>query len=722
LRGIERASVPAEMHERLRQLQIQTLQGAIRGDFSGTDVDSRLNELAAISTTAEEKRRFHRLQTDLYLHQKAFDKAFDAYLELLTGESNLLVARDDHASTSTRERLWVAGKISDLFTLLSPNERPKFDRRIAAMAQQALKGGTDAQDRFLEVLGDHPETVVVRRQIVESLAKAGNLTRAEHHLLILERSNAADVAASAIERRARLMRQFDLIADAGLAYSQLERQHADVVLSGNRKVRDFVQELRDAGKFPVVGSPVIDWQATSIRVERSGAAHTSYVPQELSSTGSEAAFFQENRIELDQGSQRLSVTDAATDEVQWELPLRTHAGSHDGQPASARSAGHLLVLLHRGVLLCLAPVERKVLWSRPLDERQAIQGYYGRNTNPVQPMQASINLTNRQVYNQQMGGGWGSLAIANDDIIICQGRRQLTVFDTQTGDVRWTYTGIRPGASIFGGRETVYVRPADGQNCVALRALDGKRLEVANLGEVLNRAVDSVDDSFVMPLTGGRPGLRLFDPLANRESWKIEYAKGTLIYPLEHDRLAILETAQNTGTFYVLDLVTGSKTQLGTVTSEELKGRNEVFAFSDNQNVYLVINKGTNRNYNSEQIPFVRTNGTVFAFDPAQKKLRWKQVVTAQNLILERLDHSPLVLFAARTYETQGKLRYWSLHLIAIDKLSGAKLLDDKSASQTGFRSVNISAGDRYIELRGYNDRVRLYPVEASAAAGEAGD
>lgn len=722
LRGIERSSVPADMRERLRQLKIQTLQGAIRSDLSGAEVESRLNELAEVSTTAEEKRGLHRLQTDLYLHQKAFDKAFDAYLELLSAESNLLVARDEHSSTSTRERLWVAGKITDLFALLAPDERPKFDRRVSAMAQQALKGGVDAQERFVEVLGDHPESVVVRRQLVESLAKAGNLTRAEHHLRRLERSYASEVAAAAMERRARLMRQFDLTADAGLAYSQLERQYGDVVLSGNRKARELVRELRDTGKFPIAGSPVVDWQATSIRIERSGAAHTSYVPQELASTGSEAAYFQENRIELDQGSQRLSVTDAGTDELQWELPLRTHAGSHDGQPASARSAGHLLVLLHRGVLQCLAPVERKVLWSRPLDERQAAQGYYGRNTNPIQPMQASISLTNRQVYNQQMGGGWGSLAVANDEIIICQGRRQLTVFDTQTGDVRWTFTGIRPGAAVFGGRETVYVRPADGQNCVALRALDGKRLEVANLGEVLNRAVDSVDDSFVMPLTGGRPGLRLFDPLTNRESWKTEYAKGTLIYPLEHDRLAILETAQNSGTFYVLDLVSGSKTQLGSVTSEELKGRNEVFAFSDNQNIYLVINKGTNRNYNSEQIPYVRTNGTVFAFDPAQKRLRWKQVVTAQNLILERLEYSPMVLFAARTYETQGKLRYWSLHLVAVDKLSGAKLLDDKSASQTGFRSVNISAGDRFIELRGYNDRVRLYPVEASAAAGEAGD
>ena len=69
----------------------------------------------------------------------------------------------------------------------------------------------------------------------------------------------------------------------------------------------------------------------------------------------------------------------------------------------------------------------------------------------------------------------------------------------------------------------------------------------------------------------------------------------------------------------------------------------------------------------------------------------------------------------------KGRLNFWSLHLLAIDKLTGAKLLDEKSAAQPGFRSVNVNASDRYVELRSYNERVRLYPVEKSASAGQSG-
>jgi hypothetical protein len=147
-----------------------------------------------------------------------------------------------------------------------------------------------------------------------------------------------------------------------------------------------------------------------------------------------------------------------------------------------------------------------------------------------------------------------------------------------------------------------------------------------------------------------------------------------------------------------------------------------LYTLADNQNVYLIVNKGANRNNNSEQVPFVRASGIIAAFDPLQSRLRWKQTVAEQNLLLERLDHSPLLVFSSRKYERNGKLNYWTQHLVALDKVSGAKLLDTRTAAQQGIRSVNVNIADRYVELRGFNDRVRLYPIEKSAATGESGD
>jgi hypothetical protein len=189
--------------------------------------------------------------------------------------------------------------------------------------------------------------------------------------------------------------------------------------------------------------------------------------------------------------------------------------------------------------------------------------------------------------------------------------------------------------------------------------------------------------------------------------------------PLENDRMAVLEPTS--GKFAVLDLQSGQRRELATISPDDLKQRNELYALADNVNIYLIINKGANQNYYSEQVPFVRASGLVLAFDAVTSKQRWKQPVQTQNLMLERLTFSPFLVFSSRRYEQKGKLHFWSLHLMAIDKLSGTKILDEKSAAQPGFRSVTVNASDRYVELRSYNERVRLYPVEKAASAGQSG-
>jgi outer membrane protein assembly factor BamB len=337
-------------------------------------------------------------------------------------------------------------------------------------------------------------------------------------------------------------------------------------------------------------------------------------------------------------------------------------------------------------------------------------------------MQQAVNLMNRHAAAfQSMPGAPGStLGLANDEFISYQGRRNLTVLDSLTGEVCWIYTGVRPSTHTLGGDEVVYLRPTDGQSPLALRASDGKRLDVKNLPETLNRAIHAVHDNFVLSgLPEGKPGLRLFDPIAGRDLWTIALAKGAVMAMLENDRLAVLEAGD--GKFGVIDLATGKRHDMATIAPEDIKGKPEFYALSDNNHVYLLVNKGQNQNYYSEQVPFVRASGLVMSFDSASGKLRWKQPVQAQNLMLERMTFSPFLVFSSRKYEQKGKLNFWSLHLLAIDKYSGTKLLDEKSAAQPGFRSVTVSAAERYVELRSYNERVRLYPVEKSASAGQSG-
>jgi outer membrane protein assembly factor BamB/tetratricopeptide (TPR) repeat protein len=722
LRRIAREEIPADIRDLRRKLLVDALHAMIRSDFSRSETDTDLRELAAAVETPEERRDLRQLEIDLYAARGEFSKAFDSLLELAANSPDSLVPRDDTPTTMIRGRLAVSGKLTDLLRSAPEGDRAILDRRVAALADRSLKGATDDQEQFLELFSAHPAAVRVRTALAETYANRRELAPSEHLLRQLAGSDDRAVAGAAIERLARLMVQFDLPADAALHYRTLERHFGDLRLPDGRTMIEMIRKLRTDGDFPLESPPLADWQAMGVRVERMGANYFNHLPQELPTAGSTAPYFQRFRFEIEPARGRLNVTDAASDELRWSLPLRTHAASAEGTLAMARASGHVLTLLHRGVLHCLSPVESRVLWTRALDNRLGVAGSYGRNTSPLQPMQSSMNLGNRQIASQVSGNAAGPLAIVNDEIVCHQGRRGITVLDARTGEERWTHTGTRHGGLVFGGRNVLYVRSNDGRNSIALRVEDGKRLDIPKLDETLARAMYAVGDAFLLPAPGGpSPGLRLYDPLLQKDLWKITLGRRVLMNPLEGNRLALIEIDAQGGNFQVLHLVTGERQSLGTLTVQDTKGNPEYYTLADNQNVYLIVNKGTNRNFYSEQVPSVRTNGVLWAFDPVRGKLRWKQAVSEQNLLLERLDFSPWLVFASRKYEQKGKLYFWSLHLVAIDKLSGAKLLDDRSPSQPGIRSVNVSAADRFIELRGYNDRVRLYPIENSASVGESG-
>ncbi len=723
LRQVPRASLTGELGEKFRGLYVQVLTATIRDELSSGASEADLKELAAIVATPDERHALRRLRAELFVARQEYEQAFDAYLAL-ADDPQMLVTRDDAPGVRVRSDLWVAGKLADLRGAVADSTRAAFDRRITALRAEA-ETSHSARARFVTLFPNHPQTAVLRRELAESHARFGDFLAAEHVLRALSRGRDLSVAAEATERLARLMVDSRLPADAAWYYRELEQRFGAVVVRDGQTGAQIIKTLRDAGRFPEAPLPLLDWHSDAVRVERMGSSFSNHVTQELSSIGSPLPFFAEHRLEVEPATQRLEIIDGLTDDMHWSLPLRNRSGTPETSQAFAQAAGHQLTLLYRGVIHSLSPVDRRVLWTKALESRGTAQPqYFGRNQSPLAPMQQTFQLLNRQATLSATGGGPGSgLGLVTDDYVGTQGRRSLTLLDAMTGDVCWVCTGVRPGSLVFGGDEVVYLRPPDGQNPVALRASDGKRLEVELLAETLNRAMHVVGDGFVVPASaGGKSGLRLFEPVSGRNLWTVEFARGTVMTTLENDRMALLEPD---GKFAILDLRTGARHDLATLSADQLKGRSEVYVLADNVNFYLVINvnKFQNNNYYSEQVPFLRANGLVLAFDQTTGRERWKESVQSQNLMLERLTFSPYLVFASRKYEEprKGRQQIWSLHLLVLDKLSGRKLLDEKSSAQPGFRSVTVSAVDRYVELRSYNERVRLFPVDKSAIEGSSG-
>jgi outer membrane protein assembly factor BamB/tetratricopeptide (TPR) repeat protein len=709
-------SIPEELREPFRTLLIQVLTAAIRADYSRPETDSDLAHLQKAAASPVDRQSVRRLEAEILTARKQFGQAFEALLTL-AAEPDMLVTRDDLPAIRVRGDLWAAGKLADLLDDLPAAERPGIDQRIGALAAQTSTSDT-ARTRFTTLFRNHPLAVSVTRELAENFAARGDFVQAERLLLGLAQRFKPAVAAPALERLARLMAASKLSADAVYFYEELERRFGDAPFRDGLTASQFVQELRESGRLPDLSPGVLDWQTSAIRVERSGTNYSNSATQELTSLGSPVPFFKNHRLQIEQPAQRLEVVDLQSDVSLWSLPLRNRAGFADNNGSPALAAGHHLAVLHGGVLHSLSPVDHRILWTKPLSDRGAGQYSFVRQPNPPQPMQSPANLSSRMGI--LAAAGASPLSFVTNDLIGIQGHRQVTAFEALTGRECWTYTGVRPGTQVFGGDELVFFRPADGKNPIALRARDGRRVEINGLEEIMNRALVFIGDAPVLwNLKGGQPGLRLFDLVAQRDLWAVEIAKGAQMSALDSERMAVLEPD---GKLAVITLRTGRRQSLGQVASTDLAGRSEVFAVADQTALYLVINNQQMRqNFYSEQLPFVRVNGSVLAFDLQAGKQRWKQPVQAQNLLVERMGISPFLIFSSRKYETRGKFSFSSLHLVVIDKISGTKLLDEKSGAQPGLRSITVNASDRFVELRSNAERVRLYPVDKQASAGQSG-
>ena len=731
LRSVVKADLPADEVEHYRSLLVRSLTADIRTKLAEPDPVESIEELRRTVQTPTESLLMQRLLAERELARKAYPAAFAAYVALARDLPVGLMPRTglEDSPDQVRSDLWIADQLQRLHLAAPEADRATLDEQIRALAKVALDGNpapaADAESKaatpptagslqsFLALFAWHPSAVNVRWRLIDVFAEQGDFLQAER-LLRIQRQHADPAEqARALERQARLLVDFKDLEDALPLYEELIKRFPD---------SPEAQAVMAGDKIPKVVVPSLDWKVAELRVERIGMNYMNNFIQELASNGDRLPYFRSHRLELPQVEQRFQVVDAATDEVQWSAPLRSRSNGHDGGLAACVLSGHQLVLVHQGILQVLSPIDKRVLWTQTLDGRNQHHVYYpGNFQNPVQPMQTSVNLSQQDTRRRRVA--MPTLVTANGEVIVTQIRRTVTVQDSLTGEVVWTLGNLPQGTQFLGDEELLYIRTSQG-TATARRTRDGEPVEIADLQGLLARAVDLVGRNFILldPAVDKNPAkLRCFDPLTRKDLWTAPIPGGALLSLLDDSRLVSLETA--TGAVQCVDLQTGTVTAMGTIPAENLKSRAETYAFADFDNLYIAVNaknNGKNNVYYSEGLPHVRLNGTLFAFNTRENKLRWQQKVEGQHLLLERLDYSPYLVMASRRFDPKAANRMWLLSLVVYDKFTGEKLLDQQAPPQSGFRNLIVHPSDHSVELRGYNERVRMLPVQKTAAAPEA--
>lgn len=732
LRNITVDGLNDEEKARHHTALVESLAAVVRLDPK-SHVDD-LAELGRVATSPEEKLLHEELTADSLIAEGRFATAFDVFWSLAdptksnpADTADNVITRTDDRQISTRRASWLAGRLSDVWSAATGDERTKIDAKIEATLTKVSDGENGSRNLFARLLTFHPATAKLREALVEELAMAKNFGGAQLELLKLADAPNRVTAARAVERLARLMEQFNMPADAGYYYRKLAAEFADVSLSNGQTVAKIIESRRGEGKLDSTSRlRARPWDERPLQLVQ-GAVQYSPPTQEVS-LSSALPYFDPLAVEVHPQEQRLAFESLSDGSFVWLAPLRSSPRNQGDGYVSAEFLGHQAVVVNRDVLHLFSPTEKRLLWSKPLDG-SGEGGPFWRHASrsQPQPMGTASRDSGRQMSLLQSAQFTGRLAVVQPNYLCLYGRRSIMVLDPLTGQELWRKDGLPQYSQVVGHRDAIFVVPQDNEKAQAFRALDGQPLKIDGLGSLLAGALLAHGDSLLVLEQG--PSLKLFgvsrpktivrlvNPLTKSDHWKIEFPSGSLVSTLDDDELLIVP---QDGKVERVEVATGRRSPLDSLDANAMQGRRgETFALADDEHIYLLVNTLDNSgvHHYGESLLSVRAHGAIYAWNRADGKLMWKQDVKHQNLVVDRFRSLPVMLFVSRSWKQKGNMSYGTLSIQAIHKQSGKVLHDSTTPSMySGFHSIQVNASEPSIELKSYNLRMRLVPTDGPVA------
>eukprot|EP00456_Euglypha_rotunda_P080911 TRINITY_DN786_c0_g1_i1.p1 TRINITY_DN786_c0_g1~~TRINITY_DN786_c0_g1_i1.p1 ORF type:complete len:1610 (-),score=376.83 TRINITY_DN786_c0_g1_i1:1606-6435(-) len=721
----------ADELDRRHSEAIECLASVIRQDPKAHQTE--LEALGRLAKTDSEKRLHQELTADHLVAQSKSLEAFEILWSLREGtDGEALVTRSDNPQVSMSPKIWLASRLQELWSAASESDRTEVDRRINEIIARATSESLASRQLTAALLRFHPAAITLQETLIEEIANAGDFSGAQLELMKIATGTDRPAAARATERLARLMEQFQQPADAAHYYRQLESEFADVVISDGATATELVKRLNSEGKIAAIAKTRgAVWDERPLELVQ---GPVQYMPpaQEIASRTS-LPYFDPLMVEVQLQEQRLAFEQLANGQFSWLVPLRSSPRNQGDGYAATAFLGHQIALINRDMLHVVSPVEKRLLWTKALDD-SGEGGPFWRHASrpPVAPM-VTASRNPEQLALLQQAGFTGRLAVAEPNYICVFGRRSISMLDPRTGERLWRKEGIPQFAQVVGNRDMVCVVPQNRNQAEAYRTSDGKALQIDDLGTMLGNALQMRGDSILLlesgsslsfwPLSSPKTVLRLHRPLSGEDRWKAEFSPGALVTQLDENELLVVP---RDGKAERIDVASGNRTPLEAVAADDMKGRRiESFGLTDDDRIYFVANvlDSTGFHHYGESLPSVRANGIIIAWNRSDGKIAWRQEVKNQNLVVDRFRSVPIMLFVTRSWQQKGNVSFGTLSVQAIHKQTGKTLHNSTSPSMySGFHSLDVNLSEPSIELKSYNLRMRLVPTNGPVAEAKPAD
>lgn len=710
----------AEWSERRHVVLWQSLVGLIQTDPQ--QADRALQDLARNAITSDEKLSVELFRIDRQIQQGHVSEAFDAYWQLAEQDDGpVMIVRPHEPQLKVRRRTWLQGRLHDLWHAAEGDLREQLDQRVEAAVTTALADPLDRRVKLIQWCDFHPAAARLHWKLAEEFALVRDFGVAEQFLLPWSTYATPAIARETQWRLAVLYRQFGLTDDAAVIERQLRPHAGELTLStGQRLSEALAQRSAEANPANDANSP--EWDQSVLVTQLVG---TQFAPpvQEVPSPVHNP-FLSQLLIQVETNEQRLTFADRHTGKWKWLAPLRGSPRAEDYGEVPTAIVGHSVVLLHKGALQRLSPVDQKLMWSRTLEAHHDDSSLYHTAQRMIPQALHRVSADDGDHEALYQASVEGHLTAVWPGYVSLQGRRSLTVYEPLSGQERWTREGLSPHALVFPTRDYLCVMDMAEERSTLYRASDGQPVEAANLEPRLRRTLRWHGNDLIQ--LEAQAGLRLFnlgnartvirktDVLTGRDLWRQDFATRTEVGILDDDWLIAVDPLPAARTAKRgVTLVRCEDGERRTLAPLALNVSDaEFFPIADAERVYLVANHGDGNTYHyGDSLTTLPVNGTVCCWDRTTGELLWTREVADQNLVLERFAPLPVLLFLTRNWKQRGNSSFTLLNLLAVEKRTG-KILHESSTPSPfgGFHSLTLREQESTIELTSYNQKLRLIP------------
>jgi len=783
-----RRSLTRRDDARTRQFLRETLFEALQEDFAA--YQQHRAELEKLLESSEDRRRYDRLLAEGFLQIKDYRSAWETAQNLAERKEQLTRLEPISDFHTVRGDRWLADHLKRLLDQTSGELRQQIDREIQEQLTRAIQGPDPVGQltAFLNLYGQHPLADQARQELLSRLISGGRWLEVE--MLLREQAESAqpETQRAAIAQLADLLRRAGRPAEAAAYYQQLLRQWPDTVCLGGKTGRQLVQAVPADDPVHRFMQPT-RWPQGRVEIHKStaptsgpagvmyGRIFLSEIPSEQQFTGIQIVYDQNRRMLL--GYDRFGRDMWKPFPVSLSNPNQFLIGNRMGW--RFQLLGNLMLVSNGAfvgaydLLGISGSGGLRQLWLLdPIQLRQteADEGLKAFGMKPWHHIPGRV--------------GNCRIIVGSNRLVCVHLLRHLMAVDALTGKTIWQRSDVPVGAMIFGDRQRILLVPPEKNEVLILRTSDGKLVGRRTLQDLLppsDRAEALIVPPHMLPqllqhppehqgaflrdpslvpsgsrfllwypetLRGASPSeagavqagarepkvqvLRLYDPWEQKDFWgPLTFSEGTRAMFFPDHAIGLLEPE---GHFTLLRIADGQVRIKDTLEIQDFGQGLQGIHVLDLEELTLVIPWGVPAGFqqkpqqmlpgtNTVPLPFAR----VYAYNVQGQRLWPKPLeLQHQNLLLSQPSGLPVVIFATQLFEQRGQGGTFHVHLLAIDKQTGRKVLEEKLPHPTNIFQITGDPEKHTVDILLQRDKITLtftdepWPAEQPASPEAASD